>query len=767
MFRSRSATATQLHRTATAALRRLAPRCFTFLLIVSSTASPVPVTAQTKVEASSSRAAEGAPGGPVEPTPAPADGPPIRMETLHVTSGPSAFLNSVDRKTYFVGREIDSTTGSASDLLQNIPSVQVDLDGGVSLRGSANVTILIDGRTSTLMGKSRAEVLQQLPADGIERIEVITNPSAKYKPDGTAGIINIVLKQKHGRDLAGTGTASVGNMERWNAGVSASYNPGNYNVFGNFSLRQDDRPRLATDHRRRVDPLTGAVTHSERKTEEHARPFTRIARLGFNSTPNEFNTIGATISYDHRSFRRRSIDRNVVRADDNSLIAEFDRTRDAPEFERSLEFSTTYQHKFAQADHRLELEFKSSRSHEEEDNHYADLFRVPAQAAVYDNTLIKETDRETEFMVGYAYPIGEESKLEAGYTGTIEKLDANFYAESFDPVTKGWIPDATRTNRFINQEKIHAFYGTLGRTIGNFAVLGGLRPEFVEVKTQLVTTGTTLPNDYARIYPSLHLAYKLTEQHELQLNYSHRVERPDSDDLNPFPEYSDPLNLRAGNPALLPEDTHSIEAGYGFHTDRRSITAAVYHRELTNGFTTVTRDKGNGILLTTGENLAESQATGFELTANGELGGNVSLNFSSNAYLETINAANLGFESSQSAFSWSAKLGATLQLPKHTLMQVNTNYVSSRVTPQGLRHPSFVASVGFKKKLLDRRMDMVLTVSDVFNSQKDGYILDTPTLRQEVARRRSSSTIYVGLIYRFGKSPAKSKDDQLKFDDAL
>ena len=302
MFRSRTAAATQFHRTTLAAIRRVLRSSSTFL-IAGLVASSVPVIAQTKAESSGSNTAADAAGKTRPPVPAASDEATIRMETLEVISKQSAFLNSVDRKTYFVGREIDSTTGTAGDLLQNIPSVQVDLDGGVSLRGSENVTILINGRTSTLMGKSRGEVLQQLPANDIERIEVITNPSAKYKPDGTAGIINIVMKQKRDRGLAGT--VSVGNLDRWNVGVSASYNPGNYDVSGNFSLRQDDRLRLSSDTRRRVDPVSGAVTHSERKTEEHGRPFTRIARLGFNFTPNEFNAFGANLSYDHRSAGRQ------------------------------------------------------------------------------------------------------------------------------------------------------------------------------------------------------------------------------------------------------------------------------------------------------------------------------------------------------------------------------------------------------------------------------------------------------------------------------
>jgi Carboxypeptidase regulatory-like domain/TonB-dependent Receptor Plug Domain len=221
----------------------------------------------------------------------------VKMEKFEVKAKQSAQLNSIDRKTYNVGKEIQSTTGSASDLLQNIPSVQVDIDGNVSLRGSDNVLILVDGRSSAMMGKSRAEVLQQLPADAIDKIEVITNPSAKYKPDGTAGIINIALKKKHEALFSTVANVSVGNNDRYNAGLSATYNPGGYSVFGSASVRQDDRERRATDVRTIIDPVTGVVTRAEKKSLEHSRPLSELVRAGGDYKIDDHNKVGASANY--------------------------------------------------------------------------------------------------------------------------------------------------------------------------------------------------------------------------------------------------------------------------------------------------------------------------------------------------------------------------------------------------------------------------------------------------------------------------------------
>jgi outer membrane receptor protein involved in Fe transport len=297
--------------------------------------------------------------------------------------------------------------------------------------------------------------------------------------------------------------------------------------------------------------------------------------------------------------------------------------------------------------------------------------------------------------------------------------------------------------------------------------MAGLRPEWTAVTSHLVNSGVTIPNDYNRAYPTLHLAWQAAEAHELQLNYSHRIHRPETEDLNPFPEYIDPFNLREGNPLLKPEDIHSLEAGYGFHRGETSLTATVYHRQLYHGFTTVTRDVGNNVLLTTRENLAESRSTGVEITADTELGKRLTLNFSSNTFFNTIDASNLGFSSSKSDVSWMAKLGGTLHLGKTTLVQFNTNYTSTRLTPQGSRRPSFVANAGLRHELGQKKTAVVLTVSDLFNSLKETTVLDTPALRERIVRRRSARIVYLGLVYNFGQAAKKTKDEQLKFDNSL
>lgn len=691
----------------------------------------------------------------------------VTMAKFEVQAKRDAQLNSIDRKTYTVGREIQSATGSASDLLQNIPSVGVDIDGGVSLRGSENVLILINGRTSALMGKSRAEVLQQMPADLIDRIEVITNPSAKFKPDGTAGIINIALKRRHEGGLSGSTSFSVGNDRRYNGGVTANYHPGAFNLSGSFSVRQDDRQRTASDRRTFTDPVTGVVTRADKHTVEHSRPLTKIGRAGIDYAPDEHNQFGLSGSFNRRTFLRLATDRNLARDAGGTVVSDFDRTRRDPELEQEEELVATWRHSFAEEGHELNVELKGSAKHESEDNHFANLFRTPVQADTFDNTHIQPRERGSEAILEYVRPLGGEAKFEAGYTRSANRLDADFFAESLDPVRGLFVRDPTRSNRFIYDETIHAFYATVARTFGKFAVQAGVRPEWVSGKSLLVNTGETVPNDYARVYPSLHSTCRLNDEHELQFNYSHRVHRPESDDLNPFPEFADPFTLRAGNPRLLPEDIHSVEAGYGYRHGSTSLTSTVYHRYLYHGFTSVTRNIGNGVLFTTRENLAENRSTGVELTANADLSPRVTLNFSSNTFFNTIDASNLGFSARKSDVSWLAKAGATLHLPHDTLLQLNASYTSTRLTPQGSRRPQFVANAGLRHELWKKKAALVLTISDIFNSLEETTVFDTPVLREELSRRRSSRIVYLGFVYNFGQPAKKTKDDLLKFDNSL
>lgn len=684
-----------------------------------------------------------------------------------ITSQRLMFNNAIDRKVYNVQQDIMSKTGTVSDLLQNIPSVQVDIDGIVSLRGSSNVLILINGKPSPLMGKSRADVLQQMPASSIERIEVITNPSAKFKPDGTSGIINLVMKKQMDTGLNGNIVGNVGNSSRYNSSVNVNYKPGMFNVFGSYSYRQDDRNKFTTDMRIQRDSATGAPTYYNGDDRSFSRPLSHIVKLGLDYQIDGLNSLGIAGNYLYRGFTRNEISTKLLSNGNNIVTDDYDRVRVDYEYEKESSLMAYIEHKFEGDDHRLRLEFNAAADPEQEDNRYTNLYRTPASPNQYDNTLIKQEEVKQQLSLDYTNPLGEQSRLEAGYAGEFNKRDMDFYGETFDSNLLKFITDTQKTNRFIYNEAIHAVYGTYEHTFGSFSFLGGLRAEAALVKSDLVSRDSIISNDYYNLYTTLHLAYKFSEAGELQLNYSRRTNRPEGDDLNPFPEYQDPRNIRSGNPRLKPEFIHSIEFGLQLQNDNITVVPSIFYHNKYNGFTTVTEPLNDSTLLTTRENLSTDQSVGLELVVAGNVGNLFMANASANAFYEEIDASNLGFGNKKSTVTWSGTLNFNANPLKGTMVQVNSNYRSSRLTPQGENRPNFVVNVGIRQDLFDEKITVVVTASDILKTLDKTTELNTSWLTQSVTSNRDSRIFYFGLTYHFGKPPKKAKDKSLQYDDSI
>lgn len=691
----------------------------------------------------------------------------LKLEKVEVTAHRQESYNAVDSKVYNVGRDIQSSAGSASDLLQNIPSVQVDIDGNVSLRGNSDVLILIDGKPSALMSAAnQADALEQMSASTIDRIEVITSPSAKYKADGTAGIINIVTRRRKNPGYSGLLRVNVGNDGRSNYGLSGNYNPGRYNITANLSVRKDFRPRFNDETRTQLDAASGSLITTKQDIVERMRPLTRLAQFGADYNIDKDDKIGATVDYNLRTFHRTSTTIDATVAADGMETSEYDRLRSDLEWQKTVDFGTTYQHRFSATGDEVDVEAKRERHWEQENNQYTDIYDLPSAPASYDSTLIRPTNTSTDLSVDYSRKMGE-AKLDAGYSGEIEKDDMNFLGQYLDPVSGSWLVDPTETNRFIYRGSIQAVYATYGGPVGKFTLLAGLRLEETYTDANQVTTQVRYKGDYLRLYPSLHSAYDLSATGQLVLNYSHRVHRPDSEDLNPFPEYQDPLNLRAGNPLLKPEETHSLEAGYQYRKDDTNFLVAAYFRDTYNAFTTVSRYIDSVTLLTTEENLASSLSEGTEVIYSTPLGRSLTLNLSADAYESQVDATNLGYPGNRSALGWDAKLSTEWRTSKVDAVQFNLNYSGRRLTAQGFRLPNYVANLGYRHQFKGKNLAFVLTISDLLDSLKERTVIDTPVLQDFLTRHRSSRIVYAGITYNFGRPAKAKKDDALQYDNQL
>ena len=688
------------------------------------------------------------------------------MSEVVVTSRKSLLNTSIDRKVYNVGQDIMASSGSASDILKNIPSVEVDIEGLVSLRGSTNVMILINGRPSPLMGKSRAEVLQQLPANSIERIEVITNPSARYRPDGTSGIINIVMKKNTNQGWNGSVIANVGNRDRRNASISFNYKPGKLNVFGNYNIRLDNRLRINHINREYFDSVGNTESFYNEDNRSPARPLSNIVTLGADYTLNEHNTVGISGNYHYRKLTKRDVANKFFYTKNYLLSGNYDRLRYDPEIEKEKDATVYWQHNFPKEDHELRFEFNASASDEVEDNHYTNVYHLPVFPPSYDNTLIKQGDHQQQITIDYTNPLSEDSKLEAGYDGSFNQIDMDFYGEYYDTAQHLFIKDVVKSNRFKYSEAIHAVYGTYQHSFGAFGFSTGLRFEEVYIKGNLVTKDSLFSNNYFKFYPTLHLSYKLNNG-ELQLNYSKRVRRPEGDDLNPFPEYQDPYNLRAGNPKLLPEITHSVEFGYKWQNKKYSFVPSLYYRYKQNGFTTVTIPLSDSVLLTTQQNLSNDKSTGLELIFSAKVGKFLSANLSSNFFYNQIDASALGYSNHKSIISMSTNFNATTVITKTTMWQVSANYRSARLTPQGKVYANFVFNTGLRQDLFKKKLSVTFTASDLFNTLKQKSELNTRYLKQTAVGKRDARIFYLGISYRLGKITKKQNEEKLQFDNNL
>ncbi|SKB74384.1 Outer membrane receptor proteins, mostly Fe transport [Macellibacteroides fermentans] len=672
----------------------------------------------------------------------------------------STYTQGIDKKIFNVGQDLMSSSGSLSDLLQNIPSVQVDVEGNVSLRGNENVQILINGKQSTMMNaRTRAEVLQQLPAGDIERIEIITNPSAQYKPDGVSGILNIVMKKQRKVGVNGNVMANIGNEGRYNVTTSINYNTGKINLYGSYGIRLDRRDRITLDDRIKNDSV---LSYISQHTDSKAHPLSHVIRAGIDWNFDSSNTLQLSGAYNHRGFLREENTLTTNRDDAEIITYNANRYRHDDEKTNQAEGNAVYTHLFGD-NNELSVDYSYSILEGLEDNQYTtNIYSTTSETK--DNSQIWQAYYQHLFRVTYNRTFNDKIKLTMGYEMDALQTDLNYHFQNLENGV--FVPDMQKTNDFTNNQLNNAIYATLEYKVGKFGMLMGLRPELMNIKSHLFSLDSIVSNNYFMVYPTLHTAYQLNDNNELQLNYSLRVNRPEADDMNPFPEYQNPLSLRAGNPYLLPEKIHSIEAGYQWRKSATTILGTLYYRYTADKLTTVTKYLDNSILLTTKENLNSSQSAGLELIINTDIKKWMNINLSGNVYYDQINAEKLGYGKNKNNIAWSSALNANFNIFKGAMLQLNSRYTSSSLLPQGKREGAFITNLGAKYEIPSTNLSIMGTVSDLFNTFKKIYTIDTPQLKQRIEQWRNPRIFYIGIIWNFGSSQHNDKQN-LKYDESL
>jgi outer membrane receptor protein involved in Fe transport len=718
-------------------------------------------------------------------SPAPATAPPAKpaaagkkpdasrtVEGVTVTgAGQNGFRSSIDRRSYGVANDLATTTGAITDALKNIPSVEVDVNGNVSLRGDTNVTILIDGKPSSLFkGASAAQALQAMPADSVERVEVITNPSAAFSPEGSAGVINLITKQTRKPGKSGSLRLNVGSGDRQNGGVSASYNSNKLTLTADINGRRDGNIGHGSDERTILDGQGHVLGSSIQEFHQRGRQNQWSVRTGADYDVDDKTRLSGELRYFHFGVEGVNPEPFTGFGPTGALTTAFEQHVGFNLDHGTAAAQATVRHKFAGQDHELVVNVSRERTDEDRNFQIDQVTTLPVASTFFTDLRTKSTLTFTELKADYTRPLSDEAKLKTGYDLRIDENDYdNAGLRGASPATAG--PDPGQTNLFLYKQTINAAYTTYERPFGDWTVLGGLRLEEVQLDLDQVTQRLASNTDYFKIYPSVHLAYRFADDKQLILSYSKRVQRPNPQDLNPFRTDTDPLNLRAGNPNLQPQLTNSFEAGYQYKAGATFYLGTLYYRQNEHGVTDVVTSLGNGVLLTIKENLSQSKAAGLELVANGRVTKTLSYNVSTNLYWNEIDATGqgldqlIGFAGRRSAFAAGGRGSLTWQATPKDTFQLSAQLNAKRLTPQGYNDPNFLTFLGYRHKFSDS-LSAVATVQDVFGSFTFRQVIDTPTLRERNTGAPGIQAVFVGLTWNFGAPNKRPRDQGFDFGAA-
>lgn len=680
-----------------------------------------------------------------------------QLGELVVEGKKSTLQTKIDRKVFNVGQDLMSNSGTASDIMQNIPSVDVDMDGNVSLRGNDNVTILINGKPSAMMSaKSRGDALNQLSATDIDKIEVITNPSAEYKPDGVSGIINIIMKRDAKRGINGTVNGNVGSAGRTNASVNLNYGTKRLNLFGGYTFRRDRYDRTTDDHRISPNDTINQTTYGL------GRPISHTFRLGMNSNLTSHDYIEIAGNYSRRRFSRNEQVESETKNLAGMTTYAYERTRDALAKENMWEGSLQYNHTYGK-NSEWGIGYNYSSESEDEMNHYTNII-MGTEAK--DNEWVWDANYLHIGKLHWLHNVNDNIKLSSGYE--IEHLRAEQSYHVFDWDGNKFVPNKERTSDFAHLRLTHSLYTTTEIRCNPFSFLIGLRGEYVDIKNKLLSQSDVFGQYYANFFPTLHSSWHMNEKNELQLNYSLRVNRPEGSDLNPFAERINPLSLESGNPNLKPEKIHSLELGWMWNNQKgTSFLSTIYYRYLKNEITEVSRYIEDEVLLTTKENLNSSHSAGMEIVLSCSTLRWLSFNWNLNGFYNQIDASKLGFSKKKDAFSWSTLLNANITPVKHYMIQLNARLRGASLVPQGKRDADCRINLGMKYDVPKYNLSILASVTDLFDTYRKSYSLDTPELKQKVEKRRNPRIFYIGFSWQFGGGKSKRHQPDVEYDEGL
>lgn len=669
-----------------------------------------------------------------------------------VTGTRSEVISTPDRTSFSVANDLQVQTGTLADALRAVPGVEVDVQGNVSLRGDPGVTILVDGRPSAMLrGDNRGDVILSMPSSQIERVEVITNPSAAMSPEGSAGVINLVTRQARRNTRSGTARASYGGGGRGSVTLNGSLSQPGLTVTGDVGYRRFTADAGATQLRSRRDPATGSFVSSRQDSAfENSFGF-GSARLGIEYDLDRSNRLSTEVS-----FRRGNGDvERLDRFTSADAAAAFTRSSDVDLNQRGLGGRLSWRRTLPGSGHELvaDLEAESVRMRRAVDA----ITSFDAGPRTFER-IRNEIEREDHTAkLSYQRPTGTDQSINIGYQGDFRSSAFDF-SGAFGPAADALVIAPGLTNAFAYDETIHAFYGTYRFKVGALDVQAGLRLEQVDTQLNQITDQVRFDRDYFRVYPTLHLNYELARDLTMRASYSRRVQRPSAQDLNPYTIYLDALNLRRGNPLLLPEVTDSLELGLQHRRAGTFYSATAFYRRSTDGVTDIISDLGNGAFLTTRANLATATRIGVELIANGRFSRQLSYNASATLQWHEIDPRIGGISDPRSITTGTIRANLNWQPTPNDFFQLNATFAGRQLLPQGYRESGAILNLGYRRKINDR-LSLLVTAQDVLESARQEVVFETANLRDRIEQRGPGRILFFGISYNFGGTGGRQRQE--------
>lgn len=698
-----------------------------------------------------------------------------QLNEVTVTGQRATMKLEVDRKSFDVGQLISNAGQSASDVLDNVPSIEVDNDGNVSLRGNSSVEVWINGKASGLTSDNRAQILQQLPAESIERIEVIDNPSAKFSAEGSAGIINIVLKKD--RKAGYYGSVQTGGDTRGGANTSfnVNYNSRLIDSYINLGYRH----RANTGHMESQQTSdTYNQTYDSDSKQRGNNFFTRAGVTLHATTKDDFSLSGMLM---HGGGNSHSYTPYIYTAVANGLnnyqLDRINRSRTGMDM-RYGEFN--YRHSFNDK-HFIDFTADLSSWKMNNDNWYQDSTVV---VGIDDVTYSYQyrpqyiNNHRKELKLEYENQVTKNFKIEAGYNGNFsrENTPQESYMDntSFDGTNAS--EDKLFFNRFIYKQDLHAFYTTLSYKFGALSLMGGLRGEYWRVNTESYTweqehdaslREQPFKKDYFQLFPSVFMSWQMTETQQLQLNYTRRLRRPWGGQLNSFRDTRDATTVSFGNPYLTPEFSNSFSLNYLKQWNDHSLLVSAYYRPTTDVIQRISyKNKEDGLFYQTSMNVAKSVSTGLEMTVKNKLWRILDLTTSANAYYYRLNGFSYDIDgqtvtgNSDHNFTWNARMTASLMLPYDISIQSTGRYTARQVITQGYRKANYSIDFGARKNFFNKLFTLSVNCRDLLDSRRFETFTSGPNFTRHQINRRGGRRMSMTLTWNFGNMKQKKRPNK-------